>query len=101
MIKEQLIVFIKALAMGAVNTIPGVSGGTIAMITGVFERIVNSLKSFDLSALKMLLKGKLREFAQMNTEFVIAFGLCILGICTIYLIEFLAKKFLKYEEIIE
>jgi len=62
-IKEQFIIFIKALAMGTVNAIPGVSGGTIAMITGVFERIINALKSVDLSAIKMLLKGRFREFA--------------------------------------
>jgi putative membrane protein len=41
-----------------------VSGGTIAMMTGIFERIINSLKSFDLTALKLLLKGKLREFVR-------------------------------------
>jgi len=62
--EEQLIVFVKSLAMGAVNAIPGVSGGTIAMITGIFERIINSLKSFDIAAFKMLLKGRFREFAR-------------------------------------
>ena len=50
--------------MGSVNAIPGVSGGTIAMITGVFERIINSVKSFDLTALKLLFTGKFREFAR-------------------------------------
>ena len=50
--------------MGTVNAIPGVSGGTIAMITGIFGRIVNSMKSFDISAAKMLLKGNFREFAR-------------------------------------
>jgi len=63
-IKEQLIIFLKALAMGSVNAIPGVSGGTIAIITGIFERIVNSIKSFDLTAAKILLKGNFREFAR-------------------------------------
>ena len=67
--REQLIVFIKSLAMGAVNAIPGVSGGTIAMITGIFERIINSLKSFDISAIKMLLKGNFRKFAQHTDLF--------------------------------
>jgi putative membrane protein len=62
--KGQFIVFIKSLAMGAVNAIPGVSGGTIAMITGIFERIINSVKSFDITALKLLLKGNFREFAR-------------------------------------
>jgi len=63
-IKEHLTIFIKGLAMGSVNAIPGVSGGTIAMITGVFERIINSIKSFDLSAAKLLFKGKFKEFAK-------------------------------------
>ena len=63
-IKEQLVVFIKAIIMGSVNAIPGVSGGTIAIITGIFERIINSIKSFDLSAMKMLFKGNFREFAR-------------------------------------
>jgi len=49
--------------MGAANVIPGVSGGTIALITGIFERLVNSLKSFNILALKLLFKGKLKEFA--------------------------------------
>ena len=62
--KEQLIVFIKALAMGSINAIPGVSGGTIAIITGIFERIINSVKSFNLPAFKMLFKGEFREFAR-------------------------------------
>jgi len=67
--KGQLIVFIKSLAMGAVNAIPGVSGGTIAMITGIFERIVNSIKSFDIPAIKMLLKGNFREFVRHTDLF--------------------------------
>jgi len=62
--KEHAVIFLKALAMGSVNAIPGVSGGTIAMITGIFERIVNSIKSFDLAAAKILLKGNFREFAR-------------------------------------
>jgi len=63
-IKEQLVIFTKGIAMGSVNAIPGVSGGTIAMITGVFERIINSIKSFDLSAAKLLFTGRFREFAK-------------------------------------
>ena len=41
--------------MGIANVIPGVSGGTIALITGIYEELINSLKSFDIKALKMLL----------------------------------------------
>jgi len=61
LIKEQLLIFVKSLAMGSINAIPGVSSGTVAMITGIFERIINALKSFDLTALRLLLKGNFRE----------------------------------------
>jgi len=71
-IKEAIANFFKGFAMGAANVIPGVSGGTIALITGIFERIIDSLKSFDLKALKLLFTGKLKEFAK-HTDFVFLF----------------------------
>ncbi len=67
--KEHTGNFFKGFAMGAANVIPGVSGGTIALITGIFERLIDSLKSFDLKALRLLLKGKFKEFAK-HTDFV-------------------------------
>ncbi len=54
----------KGMAMGAANVIPGVSGGTIALITGIFERLIDAIKSFDLKAINLLLKRKFKEFAQ-------------------------------------
>jgi len=50
--------------MGAANVIPGVSGGTIAFITGIYERLIYALKSLNTKALSFLLKGKLKDFAQ-------------------------------------
>jgi putative membrane protein len=47
--------------MGAANVIPGVSGGTIALITGVFERLINAIKSFNIVAIRLLFKGKIKE----------------------------------------
>lgn len=52
------------MAVGLANIIPGVSGGTIALITGIFERLINSIKSFGISSLTLLLKGKFKEFAE-------------------------------------
>ena len=54
--------------MGAANVIPGVSGGTMAFITGIYERLINAIKSFDIAAAKLLLKGHFREFAE-KTDF--------------------------------
>lgn len=48
--------------MGAADVIPGVSGGTIAFITGIYEELINSIKSINLGALKLLLTGKFAQF---------------------------------------
>ncbi len=65
--------FIKGLAMGAANVIPGVSGGTIALITGIFEKLIHSIKSFDATALKLLFSGKIKELAaHINLGFLLA-----------------------------
>ncbi|MEO1858253.1 MAG: DUF368 domain-containing protein [Rubritalea sp.] len=57
-------VFLKGFAMGAANVVPGVSGGTVAFITGIYERLINALKSFDLGAIKLLCSLKLKEFIE-------------------------------------
>ncbi len=54
------------MAVGLANIIPGVSGGTIALITGIFERLINSIKSFGIGTLKLFLRGKFKEFAKVT-----------------------------------
>jgi putative membrane protein len=63
MIKNFIILILKGIAVGTANVIPGVSGGTIALITGIFERLILSIKSFNGTAIKLLGRGKIREFA--------------------------------------
>lgn len=59
--------------MGAANVIPGVSGGTIALITGIFEKLIHSIKSFDATAVKLLFSGKIKQLADhVNLGFLIA-----------------------------
>lgn len=60
--KDYILFFLKGMGMGAANVIPGVSGGTIALITGIFERLIDSIKSFDLKAIQLLLKFRIRDF---------------------------------------
>lgn len=50
--------FLKGLAMGAANVVPGVSGGTIALVTGIYERLIHALKSCDLTAIRLLASGQ-------------------------------------------
>ncbi len=71
--REYIGLFFKGVGMGAANVIPGVSGGTIALITGIFEKLIHSIKSFDLVALKFLFSGKVKRFAEhVNLYFLIA-----------------------------
>jgi len=55
---------LKGIAMGAANVIPGVSGGTMALITGIFERLIDAIKSFNIKGAKLLFGFKFKEFAK-------------------------------------
>ncbi len=66
--KEYINYFVKGIAVGVANIIPGVSGGTIALITGIFERLIDAIKSFDLVAAKLFFTGKWKAFAE-KTDF--------------------------------
>ena len=55
--------------MGLANVVPGVSGGTIALLAGIYERFVHALKSFDIEALRLLFKFKFKEFAEHTDLF--------------------------------
>ncbi len=75
-IKESLGYTLKGMGMGAANVIPGVSGGTVALITGVFERIINAIKSFDATAINLLFKGRFKDLlARVDFYFLLALGL--------------------------
>ena len=57
--------------MGAANVIPGVSGGTIAFVTGIYNPLIDSLKAFDLKAVNLLFQGKFKHlFEHINVSFL-------------------------------
>lgn len=60
--------FLKGMGMGVANVIPGVSGGTIALITEIYEDLINSLKSFDKKAFQLLLSFKIKDLI-IHTNF--------------------------------
>lgn len=58
--KDYLLLFFKGAGMGAADVVPGVSGGTIAFITGIYQRLLNAIQSVNLEAAKLLFqKGSL------------------------------------------
>ena len=59
--QKYLSLFLKGMAMGAADVVPGVSGGTIAFITNIYEELIGNLSRFDAHAIKLLFKGQFRE----------------------------------------
>ncbi len=54
--RDWFLLFLKGAGMGAADVVPGVSGGTIAFVTGIYERLLNAIKSVNLAALQVLTK---------------------------------------------
>jgi putative membrane protein len=93
--KEKLILFLKGIAMGAADVIPGVSGGTIAFIAGIYERLISALSSFDLSLIQLFRKeGLLAVWKRVDGFFLLillsGIGSSILSLSKLvtYLLEF-------------
>ena len=61
-IKNYLTVGIKGACMGAADVIPGVSGGTIAFITGIYDQLVGSIASINAEAFRLLLQRRFKDF---------------------------------------
>ena len=53
---------IKGMAMGAADVVPGVSGGTLAFILGIYERLLNAISAVNLQAVKLLGQGRFKAF---------------------------------------
>ncbi|MFA5641812.1 MAG: DUF368 domain-containing protein, partial [Bacteroidales bacterium] len=70
---KYLLTSLKGMAMGAADVIPGVSGGTIAFMTGIYQELIFSLKSIDLKSLKLLFTGDIKGFWKaINGNFLVA-----------------------------
>lgn len=80
------------MGIGTANVIPGVSGATIAIITGVFERLINAVKSFDMTALRHLCAGRFREFSRhVDLPFLcpLLFGIALAIVSLAKLLDYL------------
>ena len=77
MLKNNIFLFLKGLAMGAVNKIPGVSGGTVAFVTGIYEDLLDSIKRINFTSFKILSFGlkATNNFASL----LFVFGACKIG----------------------
>lgn len=69
---------LKGFCMGSADIIPGVSGGTMALILGIYERLLRAIKSFDRTWLENILRLRISQaFARNDLLFLIPLGLGI------------------------
>ena len=70
---DYLIISLKGLAMGAADVVPGVSGGTIAFISGIYEELIGTLNNINFSLLKHLkTQGLKSTWKKANGSFLVA-----------------------------
>lgn len=72
-IKDYLLITLRGIAMGAADVVPGVSGGTIAFISGIYQELIDSISKVNLGALKILKEEGIKSAWQyVNGNFFLA-----------------------------
>lgn len=70
--KDYILLYLKGIGMGGADTVPGVSGGTVAFITGIYQELLDSISSVDTTALNLLKSGRLKDLWQhINGTFLL------------------------------
>jgi len=102
--KGQFVTFLKGLSMGLADIIPGISGGTVALIEGIYERLISAIKSINLKFIFYTFKTPVdrenwkkakKHFLDIDFKFLIPLGV---GMITAFLsaargINFLINEF--------
>ncbi len=79
-LRERLLLLAKGVLIGLSDSVPGVSGGTIALLTGVYSRLLAAISSADLKALRLLLRGELgRLWLRIDGAFLLFLALGMLA----------------------
>jgi len=78
-LKEYVVISLKGMAMGAADVVPGVSGGTIAFISGIYEELLNSISSFNFSLINVFKnEGFKSVWIRVNGNFLVSLFVGIL-----------------------
>ena len=96
---NKFLLIVKGFAMGAVNKVPGVSGGIVALVSGFYVELIYSIQKINLKSLKLLYLGRWRVFFNyINGEFLFyLFGGSIISFFSISLIlDFLITNYSNY-----
>ena len=94
--KFNISTVLKGAAMGVAEVIPGVSGGTIAFISGIYEDLLNSIKAFDIELIRLLFKGDLKKiWEKVNGWFLLSLmsGMAAGIVIGIFVITWMMKNY--------
>jgi putative membrane protein len=93
-LKENLVLFAKGVGMGSADVVPGVSGGTIAFITGIYTELLGAIRSVDVEAIRLLFSFRLKAFwKHINGNFLVVllsgilFAIIALSRIVLFLLE--------------
>lgn len=95
---DNFYLFLKGLAMGAANKVPGVSGGTVSYVLDFYEELIFSFRKINLKSLRLLLNGRVRSFFEYtNSKFL----LFVMGgsIVSYFSVSLILDYFLKHYEL--
>jgi putative membrane protein len=95
-LKDYAFLVLKGMGMGAADVVPGVSGGTIAFIVGIYDELINSIKSINGKSLKLFFTGKFAAFWKMiNGSFLFSILLGI-GISVFSLAKIITRLLVEH-----
>ncbi len=95
---DKCFLFLKGLAMGAANKVPGVSGGTVAFVLDFYEELIYSFQKINAKAFKLLFNGRFRSFFRYtNAQFLtlVMFG----SMFSYFSVSLLLDYFIKHYEL--
>ena len=95
-LKDYLLLSLKGICMGAADVVPGVSGGTIAFIVGIYDELIDSIKSINAQSLKKLFTGHPAVFWRMINGNFLFFLLLGIGISVFSLAKLITWLLVAY-----
>ena len=94
--KDYALLTLKGICMGAADVVPGVSGGTIAFIVGIYDELIDSIKSINRESLKMFFTGRWKTFWRMINGNFLFFLLLGIGISIFSLAKLITWLLVAY-----
>ncbi|MEM7184052.1 MAG: DUF368 domain-containing protein [Spirochaetota bacterium] len=93
---EYIVLYMKGVCMGSADIIPGVSGGTIALIMGIYQSLLQAIQSFDAQVIRTLLRFELKQaLEKLHLRFLLTlvFGIATAVVALSHLIHYLLNSY--------